>query len=138
MINKKRICQLVGFILLVNHRMKSKENEKIDKYLDLARELKRLWNMKVTVIPIVVGTFGTNTQRPGKETGDQRKSWDHPNHRTAEINNNTVMWYAIERGKGRSIPLPFCVWINSHYDWSKLLALYDLQPVEQRKESRSL
>ena len=36
-----------------------KENEKIGKYLDLARELKKLWNMKVIVIPIVVGALGT-------------------------------------------------------------------------------
>ena len=56
------------------------------------------------------------------------------------------MWYATEREKGRSIPLLFCVWINRHQDWllkgdmneSQFLALYDLQPVEQRKESRSL
>ncbi len=32
-----------------------------DKYLDLARELKKLWNMKVTIIPIVIGAFGTVT-----------------------------------------------------------------------------
>ena len=31
----------------------------IDKCLDLARELKKLWNMKVKVIPIVVGALGT-------------------------------------------------------------------------------
>ena len=36
-----------------------KECEKNDKYLDFARELKKLWNMKVTIIPIVVGAFGT-------------------------------------------------------------------------------
>ena len=30
-----------------------------DEYLNLARELKKLWNMKVTVIPIVVSTLGT-------------------------------------------------------------------------------
>ena len=39
-----------------------KECEKRDKYLDLARELKKLWNMKVTIIPIVVGAFGTVTK----------------------------------------------------------------------------
>ena len=33
-----------------------------DKYLDLARELKKLWNMKVTIIPIVIGAFGTVTK----------------------------------------------------------------------------
>ena len=33
-----------------------------DKYQDLARELKKQWNMKVTVIPIVIGVFGTVTK----------------------------------------------------------------------------
>ena len=36
-----------------------KEIEKKDKYLDLAWELKSLWNIKVTLIPIVIGTLGT-------------------------------------------------------------------------------
>ena len=31
----------------------------IDKYLDLARELKKLWKMRVTVIPVVLGALGT-------------------------------------------------------------------------------
>ena len=31
-----------------NHRIKLKECEKKDKYLDLAKELKKMWNMKVT------------------------------------------------------------------------------------------
>ena len=38
------------------------ESEKKDKYLDLARELKKLWNMKVTIVPIVIGAFGTITK----------------------------------------------------------------------------
>ena len=36
-----------------------KECEKKHKYLDLARELKKLWNMKVTIVPIVIGALGT-------------------------------------------------------------------------------
>ena len=37
--------------------------EKRDKYLDLARELKKkLWIMKVTIIPIVIGSFGMVTK----------------------------------------------------------------------------
>ena len=35
----------------------SKENEKRDKYLDLARELKKLCNMRVTDVPIVFGAL---------------------------------------------------------------------------------
>ena len=30
-----------------------------DKYLDLARELKKLWDMQVTIITIIIGAFGT-------------------------------------------------------------------------------
>ena len=37
--------------------MKLKETEKNDKYLDLARELKKPWNLKV--VPIVIGALGT-------------------------------------------------------------------------------
>ena len=36
--------------------------EKKDKYLDLPRELKKLSSMKVTIVPIVIGTFGTLTE----------------------------------------------------------------------------
>ena len=38
-IKKKRTCHLVDFAVPLDHRMKIKESENIDKYLDLAREL---------------------------------------------------------------------------------------------------
>ena len=54
-VNKnKRICRIVDFVVLVDHSVRLKENEKKNKYLDLARELKKLWDVKVTVIPIVI------------------------------------------------------------------------------------
>ena len=63
MINKrKRTCKIVDFAVLADHRIKLKQCEKKDKYLDLARELKKLWNMPVTIILIVIGTFGTVTK----------------------------------------------------------------------------
>ena len=46
----------------MDNRINLKECEKKDKYLDLARELKKLWNMQVTIIPIVIGAFGTVTK----------------------------------------------------------------------------
>ena len=46
-----------------DHRRKLKKCEKKDKYLDLDRELKKLWSMKVTIIPIIIGVFGTVTKR---------------------------------------------------------------------------
>ena len=59
---KKRICKIVDFAVPADHRIKLKECEKKDKYLDLAKELKKLWNMKVTIIPIVIGVLGTVTK----------------------------------------------------------------------------
>ena len=59
---KKRICKIVIFAAPADHRIKLKECEKKDKYLNLARELKKIWNMKVTIIPIVIGAFGTVTK----------------------------------------------------------------------------
>ena len=53
----------VDFAVPADPRIKLKECEKTDKYLDLARELKKkLWNMKVTIIPIVIDAFGTITK----------------------------------------------------------------------------
>ena len=69
-INKKKTCKIVDFAVLADHRVKLKECEKKDKYLDLAMELKKLWNMQVTIIPIVIGAFGTVTKGLLKELED--------------------------------------------------------------------
>ena len=59
---KERTCPIVDFVFPADHWVRLKENEKKDKYLDLARKLKKLWNMKVTVTPIVVGVFSAVTK----------------------------------------------------------------------------
>ena len=59
---KKRICKIVDFAVPADHRIKLKESEQKDKYLDLARELKKLWNTKVTIISIISGAFSTVTK----------------------------------------------------------------------------
>ena len=46
----------------MDHRINLKESEKKDKYLDLARELNKLWDMKVTIVPIVFRALGTITK----------------------------------------------------------------------------
>ena len=59
---KKRTCKIVDFAVSADHSITLKESEKKNKYLDLARELQKLWNIKVTIIPIVIGAFGTVTK----------------------------------------------------------------------------
>ena len=55
----------MDFAFQANHRIKLKESEKQDKYLDLVKELKKpkkQWNVKVTIIAIVIDAFGTVTK----------------------------------------------------------------------------
>ena len=59
---KERICWIVDFSVPADHRVKLKECKKRDKYLDLARESKKMWNMKVKIICIVIGALGTVTK----------------------------------------------------------------------------
>ena len=60
----------MDFAVLADHRVKLKESEKKDKYLELARDLKKLWNMKVTIIPFVIGAFGTDPKELRKGLED--------------------------------------------------------------------
>ena len=84
---KKRTCKIVDFAVPADHRIKLKECEKRDKYLDLARKLK-LWNTLVTIIPIVIGAFGTVTKGT-RGLGSWRTSGDHPNDSIVENGQNT-------------------------------------------------
>ena len=63
------------------------EGEKKDKYMNLIRELKKLWNMKVTVTPTVSGMLciGNGTGR----IGNKNTSGDHPNDSSVKIVQNT-------------------------------------------------
>ena len=59
---KTRTCRVVDFAVPADHRVKLKESEKRDKYQDLSRELKKLRNMKVTMISVVIGVLHTVTK----------------------------------------------------------------------------
>ena len=68
---KERIYHRVNYAVSVNHKVKIKESYKVDNYLDIARELKSLWNMKVVGLPIVVDAQGTVTKGQEKRLGEQ-------------------------------------------------------------------
>ena len=59
---KERSCWIIDFIVQANHRIKLKESENKDKYLDLTRVLIKLWNINVTMIQIVIGALATVTK----------------------------------------------------------------------------
>ena len=43
-------------------RVKDKEMEKILKYQNLALEISRMWNVKASVVPIIVGALGAKNK----------------------------------------------------------------------------
>ena len=47
----------MDFAVLADNGIKLKESEKKDKCLDLTRERKILWNMKVTFIQIIISAL---------------------------------------------------------------------------------
>ena len=59
---KKREFGKLSILLTRRTTINLKECEKKDKYFDIAEEWKQLWNMKVTIVPIVIGAFGTITK----------------------------------------------------------------------------
>ena len=54
------------------------------KYLGFAKELKKLWNMKLTFIPVVIGALGTINEETGG-LGNKRTCGDYPNSYIIEI-----------------------------------------------------
>ena len=55
---KERSCKIINFAVSVDSRIEEKEKDKIEKYQDLGKELQKVWNVNVKIIPLVVGSLG--------------------------------------------------------------------------------
>ena len=55
---KAKSCIITDVAIPGDCRIREKEIEKIEKYQNLKRKLKRLWLLKVEVVPVVVGALG--------------------------------------------------------------------------------
>jgi hypothetical protein len=62
-INKKaKICTLIDVSVLSDRNVTHKEEENKLKYKNLCIEIQRMWNMKFSMIPVVIGATGTVTR----------------------------------------------------------------------------
>ena len=55
---KEKSCKIIDFAVPGDSRIEEKEKDKIEKYQDLERELQKTWNIKLKIIPLVVGSLG--------------------------------------------------------------------------------
>ena len=95
--NNNKICKIVDFAVPADHRIILKECEKRDKYLDLARELKKLWNMKVTSIPIMIGAFSMVTKGLLKSLEDlEAGDWVETTQTTALLKTARILRRVLE------------------------------------------
>ena len=62
---KERSCKIIDFVIPGDSRIEEKEKDKIEKYQDLGRELQKIWNIKVKIIPLVVGSLGAIPKQSG-------------------------------------------------------------------------
>ena len=88
-LGKKAICKIIDFALLADHSVKLKESEKKEKYLDLARELKKTVEQESDVYTNCNWCSWYSHRRINKGTDgleNKRTSGDHPN------NCNIAIW----------------------------------------------
>ena len=60
---EKREGKIIDIAVPGDQNIKVKEIEKITKYQDLRLQVQKLWDVKVTVIPIVVRVLGTVSEK---------------------------------------------------------------------------
>ena len=55
---KERSCKIIDCTVPGDSRIEEKEKGKIEKYQDMGMELQKIWNDKVKIIALVVGSLG--------------------------------------------------------------------------------
>jgi len=57
--NKQEKCMSIDVAIPGDRNVIKKETEKILKYQDLIMEIRRMWDVKSKVIPVITGVIGT-------------------------------------------------------------------------------
>ena len=66
-LKKEKECKIIDIAVPGDCRISIKETEKVEKYEELKREIRKIWAMKkVEVIPIVVGALGAVSNKLDK------------------------------------------------------------------------
>jgi len=60
--NKEKTCTLIDVAILTDRNVVHKEAEKKLKYKSLCIEIQRKWNLKRTIVPVIIGATGIVTR----------------------------------------------------------------------------
>ena len=73
---KRRTCKFIDFVVPGDSWIEEKQKVKIEKYQDLRRELQKIWNVRVNIMPLAVGSVGT-----------LERDWYHSRNRASSEDN---------------------------------------------------
>ena len=59
---KEKICTLIDVAITADRNVVQKEAEKKLKYKSLCIEMQRMWNLKCTIVPVIIGATGIVTR----------------------------------------------------------------------------
>ena len=85
----KNECKIIDFACPFHRRIEEREEYNMKGYNDLERELKKIWDMPLKVIPVVVGALGTTPKKL-----KQRLSFIGIERRIVELQKITVLYSA--------------------------------------------
>ena len=51
---RDKSCQIIDVAIPEDNGVREKEDEKVEKYQDLAREVRKMWGVRTKVIPVVM------------------------------------------------------------------------------------
>ena len=63
---KEKTCTLIDVAIPADRYVVQKEAEKKLKYKSLCTEIKRMWNLKCTIVPVIIGATGIVTRSLNK------------------------------------------------------------------------
>jgi len=95
---KERTCTLIDVAIPADRNVVHKEAEKKLKYKSLCIEIQRMWKLKFTIIPVIIGATGTVTRslRKNLETIQGKQSIDSL-QKTAVLGTSHIIRKVLQR-----------------------------------------
>jgi hypothetical protein len=56
---KEKICLVLDIAISDDSYVNTKETGKLRKYKDLEIEVRRVWNLRTKIVPVIIGALGT-------------------------------------------------------------------------------
>ena len=94
---KEKTCTLIDVAIPADRNVVQKEAERTLKYKSLCTEIQRMWNLKRTTVPVIIGANGivTRTLRKHLETVPGKHSIDSL-HKTAILGTSHIIRQVLQ------------------------------------------